>query len=529
MRFLSASLLALGLSSFKAVAEITTLTLDEVDSQIASYLQGLENGTLSERSIESPTGCTLACGFLNFILPGQISYPNSPIYEFLKSQYWSVQQYDASPVCRFSPTSAASVSVGVLAARVSQCQFAAKSGGHAAFYGASNINGGITFDLAKLNQVTVSANKKQVSLGPGNVWYDVYSTLTPMGLSVIGGRVAAIGVGGLTLGGGISFFSARYGWACDNVNNYQVVFADGTIRDVNYASYPDLYFALRGGGNNFGIVTRFDVVAFPQGDMWGGSDTYLYDAATAAALNTAFENVNVNIPSDPYASVILAYGYAQSIGQYAISSILEYGKPVANPPILANFTAVPGAIASTLRITNLPDLTVELNNSNPGGFRESYWTLMVKNGAALMTDLVEIFMEETDAIKDASGILPSYVFQPISTAMTSQFSKNGGNALGISAADGPLVLINISISWLSASDDARILRAARNMVDRSNAAAYAAGLGYPFLYENYAALEQKVFQSYGEKNLQKLRAVSKKYDPAGVWQKLQPGYFKLGL
>ena len=59
-------------------------------------------------------------------------------------------------------------------------------------------------------------------MGPGNTWYDVYSKLDPIGLSVIGGRVAAIGVGGLTLGGGISFFSGRYGWACDNVDTYEV-------------------------------------------------------------------------------------------------------------------------------------------------------------------------------------------------------------------------------------------------------------------------------------------------------------------
>lgn len=110
----------------------------------------------------------------------------------------------------------------MLTSRVTQCKFAVKSGGHAAFAGASNIEGGVTLDLRKLNQIVVSADKKQTAVGAGNVWYDVYTKLQPMGLTVIGGRVSAIGVGGLTLGGGISFFSNRYGWACDNVNNYQV-------------------------------------------------------------------------------------------------------------------------------------------------------------------------------------------------------------------------------------------------------------------------------------------------------------------
>jgi FAD/FMN-containing dehydrogenase len=107
-------------------------------------------------------------------------------------------------------------------ARVTRCKFAVKSGGHAAYAGASNIEDGLTINLAKINEVIVSEDKKSTSVGAGNVWFDVYTKLQPMGLTVIGGRVSAIGVGGLTLGGGISFFSSRYGWACDNVISYEV-------------------------------------------------------------------------------------------------------------------------------------------------------------------------------------------------------------------------------------------------------------------------------------------------------------------
>ncbi|KAF3909567.1 hypothetical protein AA313_de0205359 [Arthrobotrys entomopaga] len=110
--------------------------------------------------------------------------------------------------------------------------------------------------------------------------------------------------------------------------------------------------------------------------------------------------------------------------------------------------------------------------------------------------------------------------------MTSHFTKNGGNALGL-AGQGPLNLVNIDISWSNESDDKRIIAAARNFVNRSIAAAKAKGLFNEYLYQNYAALQQDVFPSYGATNYAKLKAVSKKYDPSGVWQKLQPGYFKL--
>lgn len=151
-----------------------------------------------------------------------MSYPESPVYERQEAAYWSQQQALTRPACRLTPTSSEDVSLAVLTSRVTKCKFAVKSGGHAAFAGASNIQDGITFDLAKLNEIEVSKDKKSVSVGAGNVWYDVYQKLTPMNLTVLGGRVSAIGVGGLTLGGGVSFFSTRHGWACDNVDTYEV-------------------------------------------------------------------------------------------------------------------------------------------------------------------------------------------------------------------------------------------------------------------------------------------------------------------
>ncbi|KAM0449678.1 hypothetical protein ACHAO4_007343 [Trichoderma viride] len=500
-------------------------TLSEVKAQISSYQA---HHTAYTAAFTLSSGCQLACGFLAFSLPSQLSYPNSSTYEFEESRYWAQQQALTRPTCRFSPASPEEVSLAVLTLRVTQCKFAVKSGGHAAFAGASNIDSGVTIDLINLNQITLSSDKTQASVGPGNVWYDVYNHLQPHNVTVIGGRVSAIGVGGLTLGGGMSFFSSQHGWACDNVNSYEVVLADGSIRQVSYSSpYSDLYWALRGGGNNFGIVTRFDLAAYPQGDLWAGSDTFLYTNETAAAINDAFYYLGINAPSDPYAQVIIAYAYAQSEDLFVIASDLQYAKPVANPQILQNFTSVPGAIASTLRITDLSNLTVEFNNSNPGGFRQTYWTFTVQNNAALMADMVAIYMEEIEPIKSVAGIGPSIIFQLITTDMTDQFSKNGGNPLGL-AGQGPLNLINVDISWSNASDDERVLAAAQNIVDRSVAVACAKGLDHPYLYQNYASYQQDVFASYGADNLAKLRSISTKYDPQRVWQKLQPGYFKLG-
>jgi hypothetical protein len=89
-------------------------------------------------------------------------------------------------------------------------------------------------------------------------------------------------------------------------------------------------------------------------------------------------------------------------------------------------------------------------------------------------------------------------------------------------------VVQIDISWSNIADDERILTAAQNILERSQAAASAAGLLNRYVYQNYASFKQDVFSGYGEENLARLKSVSKKYDPDQVFQKLQPGYFKLG-
>ncbi|TQV97831.1 hypothetical protein V2A60_006446 [Cordyceps javanica] len=523
MRLISLVTLPL-LSRIAAAESFSPYTLEGVKAEISAFLG--HNASQHTRAV-SNFGCDVACGFLAFSRPNSVAFPNSTIYDFQENRYWSQQQELTRPSCRFSPTRAEDVSLAILTFRVTHCEFAVKSGGHGAFSGASNIQDGVTVDFIHLTDLQLSEDRKIASVGAGSTWFNVYEQLTPQNLTVIGGRVSPIGVGGLTLGGGVSFFSARYGWACDNVYNYQVVLADGSIRDINHKScYKDLYWALRGGGNNFAIVTRFDLQTYPQGDMWAGAQTFINTPETSKAINEAFESFAINSPEDDYAQIITAYAYAQSQGVYVIASDLQYGKPVAKPPILQNFTAIPGAVADTLRVVDLPSLTQEFNATNPYGFRKTYWTFTFKNNAALMGDIVAIYTEEVDKVKDAPGIVPAVIFQPITTSMTKHFSKNGGNPLGLEG-QGPLNLVNVDFSWTKISDDERIMAAAQAIVDRSIAAAKARGLDHPYLYQNYASQKQDVFAGYGEANLARLRSISKKYDPEQTLQRLQPGYFKL--
>jgi FAD/FMN-containing dehydrogenase len=125
-------------------------------------------------------------------------------YSAFLNTFWSTQQREIAPECVFKPKKAAEVSTSILLSRLTQCSFAAKSGGHSAVPGGSNIEGGITISFERMSKIALSPDKKVASFQPGNTWYDIYTALGKDRVTVLGGRVATVGVGGLTLGGGES-------------------------------------------------------------------------------------------------------------------------------------------------------------------------------------------------------------------------------------------------------------------------------------------------------------------------------------
>ncbi|KAJ4338024.1 hypothetical protein N0V95_008175, partial [Ascochyta clinopodiicola] len=439
------------------------------------------------------------------------------------NSYWSGQQRDIVPQCIFKPTKPLDVSTAILISRLTQCPFAVKSGGHSAVPGGSNTEGGITISFEKLDKISVSANKKTVSFQPGHTWNEIYTALEQEEIIVIGGRVASVGVGGLTLGGGISYFSSQYGLACDNVLSYEVVTASGLVIKVSQTSYPDLYWALRGGGNNFGIITQFNVQAVPQGQMWGGLRSYL--EPSFPALLEAYYNLGMNAKSDGKAHQILSFAWRG----YPVASLeLEYSEPRPNATILSEYNTIPGAVTDNTGVKSLATLAKALEGPASGaGLRQAFWTWTVKLDKDLATTTKDIFFEEVLAIADAANLTAAISFQVITEPILKKMTVRGGNALGLSAANGPLTNGLIALKWSNPADDSRLNKFAAAVKDRAVATARAKGKDVPYLYMNYASPWQDPVASYGATNKARLQRISKKYDPTGVFERLQPGYFKL--
>ncbi|MGH9225680.1 MAG: FAD-binding oxidoreductase [Acidimicrobiales bacterium] len=168
------------------------------------------------------------------------------------------------PALVVRPTSAADVAAAVRFAADNGLVLSIKAGGHN-IAGTSVAQGALTLDMSLLKEVTVDPTGRLAHVGGGCLIKDVDATTQAHGLAAVLGFVSETGVAGLTLGGGFGYLTRRFGWTVDNLEEVEIVTADGEVRTVSRDEDDDLFWALRGGGGNFGAVTRFTFRLHPVG------------------------------------------------------------------------------------------------------------------------------------------------------------------------------------------------------------------------------------------------------------------------
>lgn len=141
------------------------------------------------------------------------------------------------------------------------CTFAVKGRGHSSLPGAANIDNGVTIHTSHLNKTTIDFEGESVRVGAGNSLGNIYRALGPQNLVAILGRYEKVGLK-LALGAGLSFLNNRDGLAVDNVLSYEAVLANGTVINTSRESHPDLHWALKGGSNNFAVVSSYVLRTF---------------------------------------------------------------------------------------------------------------------------------------------------------------------------------------------------------------------------------------------------------------------------
>lgn len=488
--------------------------------------------SISRMPVSTCPDVSAQCHVLDEALPGEVAFPNTTAFYMSQNTYWSNQQTEVHPRCFVTPRSSADVSRVMKTLTALRAPFTVKAGGHTAFEGGSNLHGGVTVDLVHLNAVSVSHDRGTVSVGPGNRWIDVSQTLDPMGLAVVGGRAADVGVSGLLLGGGISYFSGVYGWACDNVRSYEIVLSSGQVVNASSDHNPDLYWALRGGGgSNFGIVTRFDLSAFPQGQLWANS--MVFPGERNETLIPLFRDLtNKGLVETPrgHAYFVLSYQAAQS-KFLALTSLFHSDPPHVNatPPAFRPLQSVPGAVSNVTQVADVSTLTRAIDQ--PGGSRQTWWdTSVATTSTMLLQDIVslyEAYVKDLLAVAGGTAVTTYLVFQPISQNIVEAMQKNGGNALGLKPKDGPLMIVQLSTTWSDKQLDSLVERSSENFIGDVEKLSKARGLFRGFVYMNYAGKGQDVLRRYGNESYGRLKDAAAKWDPKGHLQELWQGYFQL--
>jgi hypothetical protein len=201
-----------------------------------------------------------------------------------------------TPALVLQPASAADVAAAVGFARDHGIALGVRGGGHN-IAGTAIAEGGLTLDLSGMREVAVDRDARLARVGPGCRLADVDRATQAYGLATPLGFVSEVGVAGLTLGGGLGYLTRRFGWTVDNLVEAEVVTADGQVRRASRDRHPDLFWALRGGGGNFGVVTRFGFRLHRVGpEVQGGLVAWPFERA--AEVMAAYRSITAAAPRE---------------------------------------------------------------------------------------------------------------------------------------------------------------------------------------------------------------------------------------
>ncbi|KAG8631308.1 hypothetical protein KVT40_000448 [Elsinoe batatas] len=287
------------------------------------------------------TPARATCEVLRLVYLQYTSFNGSVAYTEDNTNYWTAASA-LGPACIFAPDRPEAMSSAVLLLWLSRVPFAVRGGGHMPIGDFNNIDArGVLLSTTALRRLALTPSKTSINVGPGNRWRDVYNALEPHGLAVVGGRVGPVGVPGFILGGGVSYFGQQRGWAVNNVASIQVVLADGRLVTASArGQYSDLFWALKGGGNSFGIVTNVELQAFPAPALTIGDQVYGGDDVKNKWFDAIVNQAIYGSQDEKHAVTPIANRRPLSTGDtISYSSALFYSEDNNKPKVLKNWTA----------------------------------------------------------------------------------------------------------------------------------------------------------------------------------------------
>ncbi|KAI9878975.1 MAG: hypothetical protein M1830_010029 [Pleopsidium flavum] len=471
-----------------------------------------------------------ACAAISKSYPDQVFLPSTGNYTSESTAFWDQAAW-LHPGCVVVPFTPENLAGAVEYLAKHNVTFTVRSGGHMPVAGHASLNQGVMIATTHFTEKTIVPlpNKygvPHIRAGAAFRWQDLYEFLNPHGLVLAGGRVSSVG-SSLLLGGGLSYFSGYRGWAANSVVNYEMVLANGTLVQVNNRTAPDLFWAMKGGTSNFGIVTRYDISIFSTGQMYGGTVTWAtnhtqqYLDAQAAFISPGGGQ------DDPKAAIMPNFGYDPISKLNNSGTVLLYDGPDPNPKALENFTSIPTTF-STAKVQNFSEITASTSGYSPRDRRWSFYNIAVLSSPQTMDILYANIRNNADAILPGVNCSVGAAVQPITKSHLQAARNLGGDAIDLDPARGNFVIALIYGYWFDPRDDVKIKQWTDATLASIKKETEGKNLYYPWLFLNDAGQSQDPISTYGYgKSLAKMKAVSKMYDPMGIFQTSVPG-FKLG-
>ncbi|KAG9308226.1 hypothetical protein JVU11DRAFT_12244 [Chiua virens] len=406
--------------------------------------------------------------------------------------------------CSFEPGTPEDVGVALQILGRTRTPFGIKGGGHAVNPGFSSSEG-IQIAMSRFSEIVYDSTAELVTVGAGLLWDDVYEALNPHGVSVAGGRILGVGVAGFTLSGGYSWHANQYGLTIDTVQAFELVMPNGTVVGVTETSNPDLFFALKGGANNFGIVTKFAFRTFPQGQIWGGLISYSLDARDQFMSATA--NFSAN-NKDPKAQIIAMF--YDRVGKLGAGVNLFYDGPTPPAGIFDEFLAIPSTLedVSTRSFSDFLESLRGIQYPSRYIFNSISVTGYPLSLLQTVVDQCEYWRQN---VPDDVFVV-SYDLQPFHSSL---LSHNTTPSAYPGTRAQALFPFNVNFAWTRPESDEAVYDAARKTIKALEPLAMAGQDGPPVAYPNYALFDTPLVNLYG-KNLPRLQTIKAEVDPDNV-------------
>ncbi|KAM0561947.1 hypothetical protein ACHAPJ_002388 [Fusarium lateritium] len=467
-------------------------------------------------------------------------FPEDVAYQKSVNGYYSSENRRLRPSCIVQPQSTSHVSSAIKALSgltgAGNWDIAVRSGGHSD-YDNNAVNRGVTIDLSGMNNVTLAEptepyswngtsrlTKSVAQLGPGARWGNVLTDLEEYNLGATGGRSGHVGVGGLLVSGGASYHITQWGMSCDNVVNYEVVLADGSVVEANAKENADLFKSLKGGGSNLGVVTRFDLRTFtvPPKGIYGGlvfmdwKDLELANAQFleyASSSSGSPDHLFQVYQSSPGTDDLTIMAMAVSTDGNEDSKTFRRFKDMSLKSDMREKQSL-GSLATTI--------------ADEGGSHYVPFNGVFQANSKMMDKLADVFANlQQEFAKEDVPVSLAFVLQPLPK---SPDAPKTGNILGLAESLPADSILFESRATLEASDASYegIVRAKMAHASEELRSFSASMEGHStYLYMNYANPEQDIIGSYGKSNVEFLKKTAAKYDPNGFFQHRVPGGWKV--